>query len=78
MKHPAILAYVHSHILGIALVAAGVSIHAAQPLVQKSLERVAATPSVLNLRASYYLAVGDVDCAIVLAQEAAKPKCSRT
>jgi hypothetical protein len=78
MNHAAFMSYIHSHVLGISLIATGVTVHAAQPYVENSLACVASSPSVLNLRASYYLAVGDVDCARILAQRAAQPCVKRT
>jgi hypothetical protein len=75
MKYTAFITFIHSHILGISLIATGIAVHSAQPYVADSLATVASSPSVLNLRASYSLALGDVDCARILAQQAAQPKC---
>ncbi|MCU1284519.1 MAG: hypothetical protein JWO13_869 [Acidobacteriales bacterium] len=67
----------HSHILGITLLAAGMVVHAVQPIVQNSVQTVVTSPQVLAIRASYNFAVGDVDSAMVLAHKASKPTSCR-
>jgi hypothetical protein len=71
MKAAAVLSNIHSHLIGIALIAAGVAVHTVEPYVKGSVQTVATDPNVLAMRASYNFVVGDFDSALVLAQQAA-------
>ncbi|MCU1306750.1 MAG: hypothetical protein JWN45_1445 [Acidobacteriaceae bacterium] len=73
MKAAAVFSSIHSHLLGIALVAAGIAVHTVEPYVKGSVKTVASDPNVLAVRASYNFVVGDFDSALVLAQQAAGP-----
>lgn len=73
MNSAAVFSRIHSHLLGVALVAAGIGVHAAEPYVESSLKSVASHPKILAMRASYSLAVGDMDSALLLAKKAAEP-----
>jgi hypothetical protein len=73
MNRTSKLARYHLHILGLTLIAAGLVVHAAQPMVQDSVQSVVTSPQVLAIRASYNFAVGDVDSAMMLAHKASKP-----
>jgi hypothetical protein len=63
----------HSHLLTVTLIAAGIGIHAIEPRVESSLKAFASSPKVLAVRASYSLAIGDMDSALVLSKKAAEP-----
>ena len=73
MSSKAIFSRIHSHLLGITLIAGGVSVHAAEPYVRNSIENLASSPRVLAVRANYLLAVGDIDSALRVAKKAAQP-----
>ncbi|MCU1310919.1 MAG: hypothetical protein JWO20_2044 [Candidatus Angelobacter sp.] len=73
MKAAAVLSSIHSHLLGIALVAAGIAVHTVEPYVKGSVKTVTAHPNVLAVRASYNFVMGDFDSALQLAEQAAGP-----
>jgi hypothetical protein len=73
MNSAAISSRIHSHLLALTLVAAGVGVHVAEPCVESSLRSVASNPKVLAVRASFSLATGDMESALVLANKAAEP-----
>jgi hypothetical protein len=73
MKAAVVLSSIHSHLLGVALVAAGIAVHSVEPYVKGSVETVASDPNVLAVRASYNFVVGDFDSALALAEQAEKP-----
>jgi hypothetical protein len=73
MKAAAVLSSIHSHLLGIALIVAGIAVHTVEPYVKGSVKTVASHPNVLAVRASYNFVVGDFDSALVLAKQAAGP-----
>jgi hypothetical protein len=73
MNSAAVFSRIHSHLLGVTLVAAGIGATAAEPYVESSLKSVASHPKILAMRASYSLAVGDMDSALLLAKKAAEP-----
>jgi hypothetical protein len=73
MKAAAVLSNIHSRLLGITLIAAGIAVHTVEPYVKGSVETIATDPNVLAVRASYNFVVGDFDSALLLAEQAAEP-----
>jgi hypothetical protein len=73
MNPAAISSRIHSHLLAVTLIAAGIGVHAVEPYIESTLKGVASHPKVLAVRASYSLAIGDMDSALVLAKKAAEP-----
>jgi hypothetical protein len=73
MNSAAVSSRTQSHLLAVILIAAGIGVHAVEPRVESSLKAFASNPTVLAVRASYSLATGDMDSALVLAEKAAEP-----